>query len=57
MRQTILSLSALALIAGTIVVTEPTLPGHHAAAHAQSSLIEAAAAGNLPAVKTPLKQA
>src|SRR5690606_32874007 len=57
MRQTIFSLSALALIAGTIVMTEPTLPGHHAAADAQAetSLLQAAAAGDLAAVNAAIK--
>jgi ankyrin repeat protein len=57
MRQTIFSLSALALIAGTIIMTEATLPGHHAAAHAQAetSLLQAAASGDLAAVKAAIK--
>jgi hypothetical protein len=32
MRRTLFSLSALALIAGAIVMSEPTLPGHQAIA-------------------------
>ena len=55
MRQTIFSLSALALIAGTVVMTEPTLPGHHTAARAETSLIQAAAAGDLASVNSAIK--
>lgn len=55
MRQTLIRLNALALIAGAIVMTEPSLPGHQATAYAQTSLIDAASAGNLSAVKEAIK--
>lgn len=54
MRKTLFSLSTIALFAGTIIMTQPTLFENNAIAQVQT-LIEAASSGNLSAVNQAIK--